>query len=98
MDVRKAGAPKDYTAIAKQYAEAVVRGDIAGAKWVRLACQRQLDDLKRFKRKDSPYRIPVDGSARTRLLPHICIRFGDAYIWRSRSFLGWCGYARMCKS
>jgi phage terminase large subunit-like protein len=48
MDVRKAGVPKDYTAIAKQYAEAVVPGEVAGAKWVRLACQRQLDDLKRF--------------------------------------------------
>lgn len=57
MDVRKKGAPKNYTAIAKQYAEAVVRGEIAGAKWVRLACQRQLDDLKRFKGKDSPYRF-----------------------------------------
>ena len=57
MDVRKEGAPKNYTAIAKQYAEAVVRGEIAGAKWVRLACQRRLDDLKRFKGKDSPYRF-----------------------------------------
>ncbi len=30
---------------------------MAGAKWVRLACQRQLDDLKRFKGKDNPYRF-----------------------------------------
>ena len=48
---------RNYAAIAKQYAEAVVRGDIAACKWVRQACQRQLDDLKRFKGKDSPYRF-----------------------------------------
>jgi phage terminase large subunit-like protein len=57
MNVRKTGAPKDYTAIAKQYAEAVVRGDIAGAKWVQLACQRQLNDLVKFKGKASPYQF-----------------------------------------
>lgn len=42
---------------AKRYAEAVVGGDIVVGKWVRLACQRQLDDLNRFKGKDVPYRF-----------------------------------------
>ena len=48
---------RNYAAVAKHYAEAVVGGDFAACKWVRLACQRQLDDLKRFKGKDSPYRF-----------------------------------------
>ena len=50
-------AQRNYAAIARQYAQAVVGGDIAACKWVRLACKRQLDDLKRFKGKNSPYRF-----------------------------------------
>jgi len=50
-------ANRNYAAIARRYAEAVVGGDIAACQWVRLACQRQLDDLNRFKGKDSPYRF-----------------------------------------
>jgi phage terminase large subunit-like protein len=38
---------KDYVAIATEYAEQVVAGEIEACKWVRLACQRQLDDLQR---------------------------------------------------
>lgn len=38
---------KDYAAIATQYARDVVDGRIVACKWVRLACQRHLDDLKR---------------------------------------------------
>ena len=43
--------------IAKQYAEQVVAGDILACRWVQLACQRQLNDLTRFKGKGSPYRF-----------------------------------------
>ena len=50
-------ATRNYAAIARRYAEAVVGGEIAACKWVQLACQRQLDDLARFKGKDSPYRF-----------------------------------------
>ena len=50
-------ATRNYTAIARRYAEAVVGGDIAACRWVRLACQRQLDDLERFKGRNSPYRF-----------------------------------------
>lgn len=46
-----------YTTIAKHYAEAVVAGDITACRWVRLACQRQLDDLVGFRGKASPYRF-----------------------------------------
>jgi phage terminase large subunit-like protein len=50
-------ATRHYAAIARRYAEAVVGGDIAACKWVQLACQRQLDDLERFKGRGSPYRF-----------------------------------------
>ncbi|GAC1405513.1 MAG: terminase large subunit [Burkholderiaceae bacterium] len=46
-----------YATVARQYAEAVVAGDIPACRWVRLACQRQLDDMARFKGKGSPYRF-----------------------------------------
>jgi phage terminase large subunit-like protein len=57
MDVQKAGRAESYTAIAKRYAQNVVAGKVPACKWVRLACQRQLDDLQRFKGKGSPYRF-----------------------------------------
>ena len=46
-----------YATMARQYAEAVVARDIPACRWVQLACQRQLDDLARFKGKGSPYRF-----------------------------------------
>ena len=46
---------KDYVAIATQYATDVVEGRILTCKWVRLACQRQLDDLKRQGTEGFPY-------------------------------------------
>jgi phage terminase large subunit-like protein len=50
-------ATRNYATIARRYAEAVVEGDIAACRWVRLACRRQLNDLARFKGKGSPYRF-----------------------------------------
>ena len=38
---------KDYAAIATQYARDVVDGRILACKWVRLACQRHLNNLER---------------------------------------------------
>ena len=35
----------------------MVSGAIPACRWVQLACQRQLNDLARFKGKDSPYRF-----------------------------------------
>jgi phage terminase large subunit-like protein len=45
---------RDYCGIARRYAEHVVAGKLPACKWVRLACQRQLDDLAR---KDWQYRF-----------------------------------------
>ncbi|MEY2726467.1 MAG: hypothetical protein RLZZ458_2334 [Planctomycetota bacterium] len=50
-------ANSSYIAIAKQYAQSVVSGAIPACRWVQLACQRQLNDLARFKGRDSPYRF-----------------------------------------
>ena len=36
---------RDYIAIAEQYGRDVVNGEIPACEYVRLACQRQIDDL-----------------------------------------------------
>ena len=46
-----------YEFEARSYAEAVVAGDISTCRWVKQACQRQLNDLARFKGKSSPFRF-----------------------------------------
>jgi phage terminase large subunit-like protein len=51
MDVRHLS----YSAIGKRYAEQVVTEEILACRWVQRACQRQLDDLAKFKGKASPY-------------------------------------------
>jgi len=50
-------AVSKYTTLARHYAEAVVAGEVPACKWVHLACQRQLNDLARFKGKGSPYQF-----------------------------------------
>lgn len=40
---------KNYVHIAKRYAEGVVSGKIVACEWVKKACRRQLDDLKRAR-------------------------------------------------
>jgi phage terminase large subunit-like protein len=45
--VGKSSGEKDYCAIGRKYAEQVVSGEIPACRWVKLACQRQLDDLAR---------------------------------------------------
>ncbi len=41
---------RDFLAIARDYRASVARGKVRACKWVKLACKRQEDDLKRFKR------------------------------------------------
>ena len=64
-----------YSARAQRYAKQVVAGKIPAAKWTKLACQRQIDDLKRWKGKAAPYtfdRAAADGvCAFVECLPHI---------------------------
>lgn len=47
----------DYAAIARRYAESVTAGEVPACRWVVKACQRQLDDLVRFRGRKSPYRF-----------------------------------------
>jgi phage terminase large subunit-like protein len=56
-DVHRMVKAASYVANAHQYAKDVVAGKLPTCKWVRMACQRQLDDLNRFKGKGSPYRF-----------------------------------------
>jgi phage terminase large subunit-like protein len=44
-----------YATQARAYAEAVVSGAVVACKWVKAACQRQLDDLKRAESEDWPW-------------------------------------------
>jgi phage terminase large subunit-like protein len=46
-----------YAEAARRYDESIVAGDILACRWVKQACQRQLDDLDRCKGKASPYRL-----------------------------------------
>lgn len=41
---------RDYAGIAERWAKQVVGGRIVACKWVKLACRRHLDDLKRAKK------------------------------------------------
>lgn len=45
---------RDHCAIAADYAARVLDGSQLACKWVKLACQRQRDDLKRWK-EDGPF-------------------------------------------
>lgn len=64
----------DYTAVAQQYARGVTSGKIPACKWVKLACQRHLDDLE-WQGEDS-FKFRFDAKAAHRacafveLMPH----------------------------
>lgn len=63
-----------HCSAAEKYARDVVAGRIVANKWVRLACQRHLDDRKREKQKGYPYRFDRAAAERVckflELLPH----------------------------
>ena len=46
-----------YSAVATRYAEAVIENQIPACRWVKLACQRQLNDLARLRGKATPFRF-----------------------------------------
>lgn len=67
----------DYVKPATKYAKDVVKGKILACKWVKLACQRQIDDLKA---KDFGYTFDHDRANRVcnfiENLPHIKGKWG----------------------
>ncbi|WP_227692526.1 terminase large subunit [Psychrobacter immobilis] len=60
--------------IANKWARAVVKGKVPACKWVVLACQRHLDDLKASKKRDYPYKFDPKAAEKkilfVELLPH----------------------------
>lgn len=71
---RNSSLPADFAGKANWYAESVVNGTVPAGQWVRKAAQRHLDDLKRSKAKDYPYRFEPEKGALVcefiELLPH----------------------------
>ncbi len=66
---------RDYCAIGLQYAKDVVAGRIPAGRFVKAACKRQIDDLKRWKGKAAPFRFDKAKAEKVcrfiELLPHI---------------------------
>lgn len=76
---------RNYATIARRYAESVVAGDVPTCQWVKKTCQRQLNDLIRFKGRRAIYHFnplltdatgrayrPADNlCAFIELLPHV---------------------------
>lgn len=75
---------------AARYARDVVNGKIIACRYVRLACQRHLDDLVRSKDKDYPYRFDKAKAERVcrfiQLLPHTK---GRQFIGKALSLEPW---------
>lgn len=65
---------EEFLAIAMKYARDVVSGRVPACKWVKLAAQRHLDDLKKSKKKDYPFTFDGKKAAKVckfiSLLPH----------------------------
>jgi phage terminase large subunit-like protein len=66
---------RDYCAIAQSYAKDVVAGRVPAGRFVKAACKRQIEDLKRWKAKGSPYVFDKARASKVcrfiELLPHI---------------------------
>lgn len=66
---------RDYLAIADQYCRDVIAGKILANKYVTSACKRQIADLKRWKKKSSPFQFNAEKAIKVcqfiELLPHI---------------------------
>ena len=94
-----------YAKTAKHYAEAVVAGEIPARRWVKLACQRQLDELARLKGKAVACRFnpklrdqegrafhPADNlCAFIGRLPYVKARPNRAMSWPKRAHEPWPG-------
>jgi phage terminase large subunit-like protein len=101
--------PDDHVARGLKYAKGVVAGKIPACKWVRFACQRQIDDLKRkgwswkFDRRRAnricefvelfPHVKGRWGSKTIHLEPHQCFRLSTIFGWVDRE-----GYRRFRKA
>jgi phage terminase large subunit-like protein len=69
-------AEAGYVRRSLAYAQAVVAGEIIACKWVKAACSRQLDDLKRWQgKRAAPWQFNIAAAERVcafiELMPHI---------------------------
>jgi phage terminase large subunit-like protein len=66
---------RDFCAIARQYCEDVLSGNILACKWVKLACERQVNDLQRIGQQPWLYEFDEEKASRIcrfiERLPHI---------------------------
>ena len=66
---------RDFCALALRYAKDVVAGKIPAGRFVKAACKRQIEDLKRWKAKGAAYRFDTGRANKVcrfiELLPHI---------------------------
>lgn len=66
---------RDYVAIARDYARAVVKGTIPACRYVRLACERHLEGLRQQRKRAYPYRLDTKAAADVcrfvELMPHV---------------------------
>jgi phage terminase large subunit-like protein len=64
-----------YVALGLEYARAVISGEILACQWVRMACQRHLEDLERFTGGATPYYFDAKAANRVcdivQHFPHI---------------------------
>lgn len=71
----RAKAKGPHVAALDGYVRDVLSGKIPACKWIRLACERHLEDLKRSKSKDWPYRFDAELAERVcrfvELMPHV---------------------------
>ena len=57
---KNAAKQVSYAAIANKYAQDVIDGSIPACKWVKLACQRHLNDLESSESSEFPYLFDED--------------------------------------
>ena len=95
---------RDYVAIANQYISDVLSGKVPACKWVKLACQRQVDDIARSVASKSGFAWHFDPDKASRpcrfieLLPHIkgkwktaCLQLEPWQIFIVTTVFGWVG-------
>lgn len=74
----------NHTQVAVQYCADVLSGKQVSCKWVRLACQRNIDDLRKQKSADWPYRFDTAKANAIcdfiECLPHIKGKWGGEAI------------------
>lgn len=54
----------DYLKIANEYCQSVLSGEVPACRWVKLACQRQVNDLKKSQEGSFPYVFDRNAASR----------------------------------